>query len=762
MRKNHLLLLLATACVTGKAVAQTQPCYTDEVYKRMVKANPDIQRLEDDINKQIKAGLRMIDPSKVAKTTAFTDQSGNKSFWYDIPVVVHVVHDYGLEYMKDTIIYNALKNWNITYAKQNADTTDVIAPFKKWIGNAHIRLHLATRDPLGNITTGITRRRSYTTYTGGESAKFDDWSPSSYLNLWFINQMSTANGAAAAYALPPSSAAGNPKGDGVISLYDYIDRDKTINHEIGHVFNLQHVWGNTNQPEVACGDDEVDDTPPTRGHNPSAGCSATALYDQTCAINYFQIYTSITGTDSLVNYPDTVNSQNIMDYTYCSRMFTIGQVERMHTCLNGTVAGRNNLWDTTNLINTGVWKADFTPVATPDMKPVPDFCAQITGVTSNYMDRICYFTFPGTSIRFLNETWRDTVTALSWNFTNSPSIAGSTSTASFNTSFADPGWVKLSLTATGNHTGDTTRVWDNAVFVADAAGRNPNGYYQEFDPSGDRDKWPMFNYYNNEFHWELANVGFYDNYSVKYTGFDNRLNPLTGTYPYTGMPKGDVDDMFSIPVDLSAYTTSTCNLDFYYSAASRSSTSTDISDTLIIEYSVNKASSWTKLAILSKGSLCNKGAIPFDYTPAGQEDWAPKTIPLPAAAKTPYTVFRFRYKPNVGSDGASSSGNNLYIDRISFSPVPAGVNNVTAGNAQVVVAPNPTTGDAWVIVKDAGTSAQIIVSDITGKVVYTTTEQGNGVEARIQIPQSAIATKGVYLVQTITGNQATTQKLVVY
>ncbi|MBK6331008.1 MAG: hypothetical protein IPF62_11000 [Bacteroidetes bacterium] len=37
------------------------------------------------------------------------------------------------------------------------------------------------------------------------------------------------------------------------------------------------------------------------------------------------------------------NVQNIMDYSYCDRMFTIGQGDRMITALTSTTAQRNSL-----------------------------------------------------------------------------------------------------------------------------------------------------------------------------------------------------------------------------------------------------------------------------------------------------------------------------------------------------------------------------------------------------------------------------------
>jgi hypothetical protein len=131
-------------------------------------------------------------------------------------------------------------------------------------------------------------------------------------------------------------------------------------------------------------------------------------------------------------------------------------------------------------------------------------------------------------------------------------------------------------------------------------------------------------------------------------------------------------------------------------------------------------------------------------------------------------VFRFRYFPSVslgfkGAIDGESSGNNFYLDRINFSAIPATVNTVMKENLDVAVVPNPTNGDAYVIIRDAdNATAKIVVTDITGKAVYTTTQQLTGKETNIEIPRSVISVKGVYLIQTLTGNQVNTQKLVVY
>lgn len=772
MKKTYFLLLLAFVGFAGKSVAQISPCGTDEMRRKMVAAHPEILQAEAQMEKEIQERLKHID-YKSAKRTTFVDQSGNESFWYDIPIVLHIIHNYGVEDVLDDSIFSYLVDWNKVYAKQNWDTSLVIPVFQPYVGNPHIRLHLATIDPQGRPTKGITRHYSYLTYIGGEQSKLDDWPPSNYVNIWSINMMSAKNFEAAAYAYFPSQVAANPQGDGIISLYNYLGNDysggnavsKTINHEMGHVFNLEHPWGLTNSPGIACGDDGVDDTPPTKGHL-YGGCTSGPLYDTVCSRNYFKIYSNINGGDSLVNYPDTTNAQNIMDYTYCARMFTKGQVTRMHAALNSDVAARNNLWDSTNLANTGALEPR------PDLKPNPEFAVLPSGNSTpnvgNYFTMFGNFVFPGNNVRFVNKSWNDTVTSIVWSFSNSAAITTQTVTSSvynstLTNSFQQSGWVDIKLTATGNHTGDTTADFPNKVYVADATA-TPGNVIEEFN-GGDIDHWPIFNYYNNEFKWQVnSSVGLYDNSSIEYVGFDSRVNTDATTFalPYTGTPMGDVDDFFSVPFDLSTFTDAQLYLNFFYSAASRSSLSDNINDMLEIDYSANKGV-WTPLDTLRKGDLANKGAVYTAYTPSSQYDWSPKSILLPPAARTAYTTFRFRYFPYTGSDSTYSSGNNFFMDRLNFQAWPASVADVHMGSIDMAVEPNPTHGDAWVVVKDAAyTTVKIVVTDLTGKQVYTTIGQVGATAAHIQIPHSAIATPGMYMVEAVTGNQATTKKLVVY
>ena len=756
MKKKYLYLAMAMSLSITRGFSQA-PCATDEMHKLYKQQYPEISTYEKQLNESIASFIAS--HSHMGKVAAKTTATHSDTDYYDIPVVVHIVHNYGSENVKDSNVFVMINQMNEFYNAQN-NLSPIILPFKKYIGNAKIRFHLATKDPMGQPSIGITRRYSYLTTGGDDQAKVDLWPPRSYYNIWLENVIgrSIGTGIVLAYASFPSSGESNPYYDGVITRADRIMDGNTIPHESGHYFDLLHLWNSGTGVGEVCGDDEVDDTPPTKGH--FSVCGSGQLYDTACASNYYKLYVSASGTaDSLVNYPDTTNTQNVMDYSDCpNNMITKGQVWRMRAALNSNIGGRNNLWDSTNLAATGA----ITPRT--DLTPVAEFVSRqsisVNGVQSS-------FTFPGTTLFFTNKSWRDTVTKVIWTFSNGatkPSVTAdnySQINNPFDNAFSTPGWVNIKMEVTGNNSGTTTKEFNKSVFVADNTPVAP-GYIQEFNPEGDRDKWPMFNYYNNNFKWELANVGVYDNHCVMYKGFDTR----TGTELLTNTPKGDYDDMFSVPFDISNFASGPCYLNFSYSGASRTSSGADITDTLLIEYSVDKKHTWVNLTSLGKSTLINKGTVSTPYVPTSVLDWAPAAVNIPAAARTPYTVFRFRYKPGTYSKTAASNvstGNNFYLDRIQVTPWGADVATTNMGKIDMKVVPNPTHGDAYVVVNDVNNAkVEIAVTDITGKTVFTTSEHINGSTSRIMIPQNAIAVKGIYLVTVVTGNQVNTQKLVVY
>ncbi len=777
MIKKALLLAAASLSLCTAAEAQMR-CGTDELYNRLKALNPQIA-INEAAQEAFIYDKTMVHPIQNALMRGTASSTSDTNDIYDIPLVFHIIHNYGPEYVTDNQIYQEVAYINRTYSRTSPDTALVILPYAhnipgtniKYIGRAGIRFHLATIDPQGKPTNGIVRHYSYLTSNAGDEAKFDPWPANKYVNIYLINRFGGSHAGAAAYAYPPSSGAANPYADGVIGFYDYLGNDNTYAHELGHVFNLAHPWGGTNQPEVACGDDGVDDTPPTRGHAPDKGNSpnkcdrdkagpTAAIWDTVCALGYKKSYNAMQkvalyGGDTVaitIDYPDTTNAQNIMDYTYCSKMFTYGQTIRMRAALNSDLAGRKNLWQPANLAATGA----LSPV--PDLAPIADFsvnkvftCANTSGTTAQ--------------VTFTNRSYRDTVTSATWTFSNgTPATSNSLTTAI--TSFNQVGWVNATLTANSNAgTGSITKV--NAVYAADPNPVNPEGYYQEFN-GGDVDQFPIFNYYDSSnYKWEIYHTGVYDQSCIRFKNYDPRTNPSQNTITQT--PAGLFADFYTRAFDLSSSSlTNRALLTFFTAGVYRVTASDKMNDSLEVYYSTSCGTSWTKIfPVIAKSAISTKYQN-AEFTPGVIEDWQLRGMTIPSAAKTNKTFFRFRYKPGVDNTALSGTsgigtGNNFYLDRINITSNALGVNTAELAARGVTLSPNPTSGSATVMIKGGDNSAaQIIVTDIAGRVVYRTEVKLNAAATEVIVPADKISVKGMYLVQVVANGNASTHKLVTY
>ncbi|MES2477790.1 MAG: M43 family zinc metalloprotease [Bacteroidota bacterium] len=735
---KKILYLLASALIFSAPVKAQMTCGTDDVCNKLRESHPDIKEWEIKLGAAIQDALEKEKSSalKYGKTTATV---------YDVPVVVHIVHDYGAEYITDDEIFDAVAYWDVVFNKQNSDTVDVLPNFKKYIGNPEIRLRLATKDPSGNATKGITRRQSYMTTRGSDEAKVDYWPNNKYINVWFVNKFEASHSGAAAYAYYPSTGAGIPHFDGIIGVYTYINYDKAIPHEFGHSLNLAHTWGNTNNPGVACGDDGVSDTPPTYGHT---SCLAADLYDTRCATGYTDPFGVYHPNSTLA--ADTSNTQNIMDYSYCQKMFTQGQADRMRASLTSSIAGRNNLFSPANLAATGALAPRL------DLKPIADFSVEKGvfswgGPTSERAVFLCQNST--TNFQFRNRSWNDTITNVTWTFSNNPtSTSSSVMIGSVTNSFKDAGWATIKLDATGNNTGTSTIISD-AVYVASTTAYK-NGYANYFTSTGDFKDWPMFNHYKNNFKWEFNSSNGYPNGSgcICYRSFDDRPYPER----YTQLQDGDFDDIYTPAFDITSVTSGSgaANLNFY--TAGCLTPSSNYNDSLQIFASTNCGDSWTRITTMNFSDIINNSVQSTEFAPTNAGQWRAQTINIPTAMRTSRTFFRFRYWPTVG-------GNNLYFDNFTVSPWTTEIKNVAENKNEIKLFPNPTNSNTKLCFT-SGTNgeATIMVRDVTGKVImqekflYTP-----NTFIQQEIARSTFPASGVYLITLTQSETTATQKLVV-
>jgi hypothetical protein len=315
MKKIFTLLSVFTASIL--AAQSADPCATIAVYE---------QQCQDPA---VAAQLRQAQAAARSWLAAHQNQARSSTPVITIPVVVHVVYMNAAENISDQQIYSQIAVMNADYNRLNADTINTPSVFDSIAANIGIEFCLASVDPNGNPTNGITRTSS----TGGSFGAFfqpftedvkssasggiDPWPTDQYLNIWVCKLFTGLLG----YAQFPG---GNPATDGVAITYTAFGTigavtapstlGRTATHEIGHWLGLRHIWGDD---QDCSGSDSIPDTP-----NVSVAASSDCQVNLNSCSNEDPYW----GT---VDPPDMV--QNYMDYSHdsCMNMFTLGQKARM-------------------------------------------------------------------------------------------------------------------------------------------------------------------------------------------------------------------------------------------------------------------------------------------------------------------------------------------------------------------------------------------------------------------------------------------------
>lgn len=245
---------------------------------------------------------------------------------HTIPVVVHIVYKNDSTNISDEQVQSQLDSLNVDFRKMNADVSKVPAVFANLVADVEIEFCLATLDPSGNPTTGITRTPTNVNEFGNNNSVKSDgsggktpWDASRYLNIWVCDLVDGILG----FATNPGT---NPAIDGVVIDYDNFgsigtaeypyNRGRTTTHELGHYLGLPHIWGNG-----GCNlDDGISDTP-----------LQEASYDG-CPTFGSPSTMSCGSQDMFMNYMDYVDDR-------CMFMFTLEQADVMRFRLENDRSG---------------------------------------------------------------------------------------------------------------------------------------------------------------------------------------------------------------------------------------------------------------------------------------------------------------------------------------------------------------------------------------------------------------------------------------
>jgi hypothetical protein len=286
-------------------------CGVQQVTERLYELDPNLrgrhQRIEDECRRSIAKG----EAQRVWRKLI------------TIQVVVHVVAKTDEENISDEQIESQIEVLNQDYRGTNADRSKVPDVWAGLAADPNLQFALATKDPKGKPTNGITRvQTTRDSFGTGDSVKTKagggtpPWATDRYLNLWVCNLGEGLLG----YAQFPGGPA---RTDGVVILYtafgtkgaaaDPFNLGRTATHEVGHYLNLRHIWGDSND---CSGSDQVSDTP--RAQMPNYGKPDFPHISCNNGPN----------GDMFMDYMDYVDDAAMF-------MFTQGQAARMNATLAG-------------------------------------------------------------------------------------------------------------------------------------------------------------------------------------------------------------------------------------------------------------------------------------------------------------------------------------------------------------------------------------------------------------------------------------------
>lgn len=629
MKTNTFLLhlILLALFVTTRGYAQTSAgCGQAEVMQLWLKNHPELIPAFEQAQQQL----------ETKQNTPHTSKTIAAAPLYTIPVVFHILHLGGAENISDAQVIDQISILNRDYQKKNADTITVTPSYTNNIANVQFAFQLATIDPNGNCTNGIIRHYDpNTNWDANNLTLFAyTWPRDKYLNIYVVKTM---NIQATAYTFLPGLAI-PPSADAIVSLHTMVGSigtgnpgttSRVLTHEVGHWFNLAHIWGVSNQPGITCGDDGVTDTPITKG---------------------FSVCTNPAG--AIVCNPGIVeNMQNYMDYSPCKLMFTNGQSQRMHTCITGTVNSRNNLITPANMLATGI--------TTTAANCIPQVQLSIPATRT-----VCV----GNSLSIQSFSSNASVSSYSWSATNGASIANPTSVNTAIT-FNNPGASVVSCVAAntnGNATATCTVIAVNGI--AQYTGSTTESFENAILPAN----WTILNPTTLSASWNIATNAGSQGAQSMYVNGENAPNSSVEILETPGM------DFLNNPGATFTYK---------YAYAKQSNAHADV---FKVQASKDCGGSWQDIFVPNMSSYASgSGGVSTTLFVPSAAQWKFQNLTANLnfynLLSEPHVTLRFYFQ----EDANTGYGNRFYLDEINFT-TPNGIHALSQDLGYAVY-PNPAS-----------------------------------------------------------------------
>ena len=422
------------------------------------------------------------------------------------------------------------------------------------------------------------------------------------------------------------------------------------------------------------------------------------------------------------------NTQNYMEYSGCSHMFTEGQADRMRFTLASGTSDRNNLWNPVNQAQVGINGNQVS------CAPEADFYTRTP------------FVCEGTQVQFKANVKRATATYWNWTF-DGGTPATSTDENPF-VSFEGPGYRNVTLTA-GNDQGENTISKPYEILIG-AGYSEVNGLLnQSFNNINDFWSWPVLNYENNSSYWGWTDAAGHDAPGSAILNASQTYDKVQDIFSTTSDFLHDQDIILTPSLDLS--NVSSVEFSFWFAYKTRTNVAADITESLEISYSTDCGKTWLVKDNISGGELVTAGIGDAGYIPTAG-DWRQMNYSMSSIVQDNQVRFRFRYTSGPFS-------NDLFLDDVKISGV-VGIDEL-AQSGSLSLFPNPATDQLTINVDLAGSkTGQLSFLDMTGRKVYVQQVAAGAQQLELDLGKLGIS-RGVYMVRLENGLGQRTEKLVV-
>lgn len=702
---KKLMPAVAGILLSGIAIGQTNRCAVIEHEQYLEQKNPKRHQQREAYNQRVADWINN-NPSANKSTTSIT-----------IPVVVHVVYKTTVQNISDAQVFSQIEALNQDFNRLNSDTANTPTAWKSIAGNAGVNFCLAQVDPSGNPTTGIERRQTtVNSFSTNDNIKafatggLDAWNPAQYFNIW----VGPLGGGLLGYAEFPTGSLSNTYG--VVIGYDCFgtmgtaaspfDLGRTATHEIGHCFNLFHIWGDDGG---ACtGSDQVADTP-NQGSE-KYGCPT---YPQ---------------TDACAASAPGVMFMNYMDYTDdgCMNLFTQGQVTRMLAIINNPPYNtlQSSLACGAPVLQTN--DAMLASITSPNgllcnNSFTPEVSLKNMGIDTLFSVNINYYVDANTPAVY---AWSGVLPSLSSTTVTLPAVTTTTGAHTFTVFTSQP-----------NGSNDLNTVNDSAtVSFSIVSSGLPLPYTEGFEAGVPPAGGTLINP-DVSFTWEQTSAA---KHGGTYSAFINN-------YDYDA--HGLLDEIQLPGIDLTGQTTPKLTFWLAYRLYTNPTTSPNFSDTLEVLVSTDCGDTYTSVYKKYSTALVTTGTPYFtsiSFVPTLAQ-WRNDTIDLTGYINNANVIVKFR---NI-----ADFENNLYLDDINIqNATTSGIQDVNA--AQVNLYPNPAENSILLdLSRISETGLRVRILDLTGRTVL----DENGIAGGYQYEYNlSTLSSGSYLLE-VTG--AHTQKV---